>query len=209
MMNAAARTCVFLGLICLAPFFSDCRSSAATRPAATCRRLIKSPVSDTSYLLGPGDQLHVTIYDEEDLSGEVPVGDAGMAVLPLIGPVRAAGATPRQLEEAVRAKLISDHYLNDPNVTVQIIHFRPIYTLGEVHKPDDHPYVPDGARRRRARRRLHAARQPELRHRDAPEPRLPRRRFEFAAAGRSRAGIRAVLLAAKTSMSNRWASIRR
>lgn len=104
--------------------------------------LDQSPVSDTSYLLGPGDQLRVTIYDAEDLSGEVPVGDTGMAVLPLIGPVRAAGATPRQLEEAVRAKLIGDHYLNNPNVTVQIIHFRPIYVLGEVHKPGDHPYVP-------------------------------------------------------------------
>jgi polysaccharide biosynthesis/export protein len=126
-----------LGAIFLGLSLVSCNPTGSDLPP-----LDQSPVSDTSYLLGPGDQLHVTIYDEEDLSGEVPVGDAGMAVLPLIGPVRAAGATPRQLEEAVRAKLISDHYLNDPNVTVQIIHFRPIYILGEVHKPDDHPYVP-------------------------------------------------------------------
>jgi protein involved in polysaccharide export with SLBB domain len=65
-----------------------------------------------------------------------------MAVLPLIGPIKAAGSTPRQLEDAVRAKLISDRYLKNPNVTIQIINFRPVYVLGEVQKPGDHPYVP-------------------------------------------------------------------
>jgi polysaccharide biosynthesis/export protein len=104
--------------------------------------LVQGPVSDASYQLGPGDQLRVTVYGSEDLSGEVPVGDTGMAVLPLIGPIKAAGSTPRQLEDAVRAKLISDRYLKNPNVTIQIINFRPVYVLGEVQKPGDHPYVP-------------------------------------------------------------------
>lgn len=104
--------------------------------------LDQSPVNDTSYLLGPGDQLRVTVYGSDDLSGEVPVGDTGMAVLPLIGPIKAAGTTPRQLEKAVRAKLIRDGYLNDPNVTIQIVNFRPIYVLGEVRRPGDHSYVP-------------------------------------------------------------------
>lgn len=104
--------------------------------------LDQSSVSETSYLLGPGDQLRVVVYGSEDISGEVPVGDTGMAVLPLIGAIKAAGATPRQLEESVRAKLISDRYMSDPKVTVQIIRFRPIYVLGEVQKPGDHPYVP-------------------------------------------------------------------
>jgi protein involved in polysaccharide export with SLBB domain len=104
--------------------------------------LDQSATSGSSYLLGPGDQLRVTVYGSEDLSGEIPVGDAGMAVLPLIGPINAAGATSRQLEEAIRAKLISDGYLNDPNVSIQILNFRPIYVLGEVRRPGDHSYVP-------------------------------------------------------------------
>lgn len=99
-------------------------------------------VSESSYQLGPGDQLRITVYGSDDLSGEVPVGDTGMAVLPLIGPIKAAGSTPRQLEGAVRAKLISDRYLKNPNVTIQITNFRPVYVLGEVQKPGDHPYVP-------------------------------------------------------------------
>jgi polysaccharide export outer membrane protein len=119
-----------LPLVCCSPAGSD------------LPLLDQRPVSDTSYLLGPGDQLRVTVYGSEDLSDEIPVADSGMAVLPLIGPVKAAGATPRQLEEAVRAKLINDGYLNDPNVTIQILNFRPIYVLGEVRRPGDHSYVP-------------------------------------------------------------------
>ena len=104
--------------------------------------LDESPVSGASYRLGPGDQLRVTVYGSDDLSGEIPVTDTGTAVLPLVGPIKAAGSTPRQLEEAIRAKLISDRFVKNPNVTVQILNFRPIYVLGEVQKPGDHPYVP-------------------------------------------------------------------
>jgi polysaccharide biosynthesis/export protein len=132
-LSAAARLVVLmLGLA-----VAGCSSAGSDLPP-----LPASGVSEASYQLGPGDQLRVTVYGSEDLSGDVPVGDTGMAVLPLIGPIKAAGSTPRQLEEAVRAKLISDRYLKNPNVTIQIMNFRPVYVLGEVQKPGDHPYVP-------------------------------------------------------------------
>jgi protein involved in polysaccharide export with SLBB domain len=126
-----------LGALLLGLSLVGCSSAGSNLPL-----LDQSPVSQASYLLGAGDQLRVTVYGSEDLSGEVPVDDTGMAVLPLIGPIKAAGATPRQLEEVLRTKLIGDEYLKNPDVTVQIIHFRPIYVLGEVQKPGDHPYVP-------------------------------------------------------------------
>jgi protein involved in polysaccharide export with SLBB domain len=132
-LSAATRLVVLmLGLA-----VAGCSSAGSDLPP-----LPASGVSESSYQLGPGDQLRVTVYGSEDLSGDVPVGDTGMAVLPLIGPIKAAGSTPRQLEEAVRAKLISDRYLKNPNVTIQIMNFRPVYVLGEVQKPGDHPYVP-------------------------------------------------------------------
>jgi polysaccharide biosynthesis/export protein len=104
--------------------------------------LPEDSASDATYRLGPGDQLKVTVFDSADLSGEFPVSDTGVAVLPLIGAVQAAGATPRQLEQTVHDKLISGGFVRAPRVTVQIINFRPIYVLGEVLKPGDHPYVP-------------------------------------------------------------------
>jgi polysaccharide export outer membrane protein len=103
--------------------------------------LDQGPVADASYKLGPGDQIKVTVFGADDLSGEFPVSDTGTAVLPLIGEVKAAGLTPRELETAIRSKLAAG-YLKDPKVSIQIMNFRPIYVLGEVSKPGDHPYVP-------------------------------------------------------------------
>jgi polysaccharide export outer membrane protein len=103
--------------------------------------LDQGPVAEETYKLGPGDQIKVTVFGADDLSGEFPVSDTGTAVLPLIGDVKAAGLTPRELEAAIRTKL-SGGYLKDPKVSIQIMNFRPIYVLGEVSKPGDHPYVP-------------------------------------------------------------------
>lgn len=103
--------------------------------------LDQGPVADGSYKLGPGDQIKVTVFGADDLSGEFPVSDTGTAVLPLIGEVKAAGLTPRELEAAIRSKLAGG-YLKDPKVSIQIMNFRPVYVLGEVAKPGDHPYVP-------------------------------------------------------------------
>jgi protein involved in polysaccharide export with SLBB domain len=55
------------------------------------------------YKLGPGDQLNVTVFGADDLSGEFPVSDTGTAVLPLIGEVKAVGLTPRELEGSARS----------------------------------------------------------------------------------------------------------
>jgi len=43
-------------------------------------------------------------------------------VLPLIGEVKAAGLTPRELETAIRSKLAAG-YLKDPKVSIQIMNF--------------------------------------------------------------------------------------
>ena len=104
--------------------------------------LPEGSASEATYLLGPGDHLKVTVFGSEDLSGEFPASDTGTVVVPLIGAVQAASTTPRQLEQTIHDKLINGGFVRKPQVTVQIINFRPIYVLGEVLKPGDHPYVP-------------------------------------------------------------------
>ena len=94
----------------------------------------------SAYQLGPGDQLRVIVFGEEDLSGEFQVDDTGAVSIPLVGEVSAGGQTLRSFEAAVRARL-SEGYLKDPRVSVQVLNYRPFYIIGEVEKGGEYPFV--------------------------------------------------------------------
>src|SRR5690348_15946641 len=91
------------------------RQSEAEQQAANETVVVRAPVSD--YRLGPGDKVHVTVYDETDLSGDFQVDSLGYVRLPLIGQVKAAGCSAFQLESAVSDALL-DGYLKNPRVSI-------------------------------------------------------------------------------------------
>ena len=95
-----------------------------------------------SYSLGPGDQVRIITFGEENLTGEFRVNDSGNIALPLIGAVHAAGLTSSGLESAVAAALRRGNLVRQPSVAVEIIAYRPIYVLGEVNKPGQYAYQP-------------------------------------------------------------------
>ncbi|MGD2131409.1 MAG: polysaccharide biosynthesis/export family protein [Maricaulaceae bacterium] len=92
------------------------------------------------YRLGAGDELRVTVYGEERLSGEFVVGGQGHVALPLVGDVLASGKTLPELEQAIEASL-ANGYLVDPRVSIQILNYRPYYISGEVNNPGQYPYM--------------------------------------------------------------------
>jgi polysaccharide export outer membrane protein len=94
------------------------------------------------YRLGAGDSVRIITYGEDTLTGEFRVNDQGAIALPLAGSVQAAGNTPHELEEAVTTALRKDNMLLKPQVSVEVINYRPIYVLGEVNKPGQYPYQP-------------------------------------------------------------------
>lgn len=98
--------------------------------------------ADPSYRLGTGDKVRVIVFDEEDLGGEFQIDDGGYIRLPLIGPVKAAGCSPRELETQI-ATALRDGYLNAPRVNVEVLDYRPFYIIGEVNKPGQYAYVND------------------------------------------------------------------
>ena len=96
--------------------------------------------ADPGYVLGPGDKVRVTVFGQEDLSGEFDVDAAGMLSLPLIQAVPAQGLTPQQVEKEIATKLEPD-FLRNPRVNVEVLTYRPFYIYGEVLKPGGYPYV--------------------------------------------------------------------
>ena len=95
-----------------------------------------------TYRLGPGDQLRVLTFGEQQLTGEFRVDDQGRIAMPLIGSVAASGKGPKELETEIAAALSQGDYLKNPHVTVEVVAYRPIFVLGEVSKPGQYPYQP-------------------------------------------------------------------
>lgn len=97
-----------------------------------------SGISD--YVMGVGDKLLITVFGEEDLSGEFQVSSTGTISMPLIGEVKAAGETSTQVQATIVSKL-SQGYMKDPHVTLQVSSYRPFFIVGEVMKPGSYTYV--------------------------------------------------------------------
>ncbi|MEM7398226.1 MAG: polysaccharide biosynthesis/export family protein [Pseudomonadota bacterium] len=91
------------------------------------------------YKLGSGDQVRITVFGQEDLSGEFELDGGGAFSMPLIGTVQALSQSPRQLEQIIASKLL-DGYLKNPRVSVEVLNYRPFYILGEVNEPGSYPY---------------------------------------------------------------------
>lgn len=94
----------------------------------------------TAYALGSADRLRVTVFGHPDLSGEFEVDGTGAISLPLIGQMKAEGLSTAALENSISASL-SNGYILNPRVSVEVINYRPFYILGEVGTPGEYPYT--------------------------------------------------------------------
>ncbi|QVM84569.1 MULTISPECIES: polysaccharide biosynthesis/export family protein [Novosphingobium] len=94
------------------------------------------------YRLGPGDKLRITVFNVEAITGEYTISSGGQVAVPLLGAVRAEGATTQQLADAIRTGL-DGTYVKDPRITVEVLSYRPFYILGEVNQPGEFAYKPN------------------------------------------------------------------
>ena len=92
------------------------------------------------YHLGTGDKVRVVVFNEPALSGEFQIDDSGQVSIPLVGQLKAAGLSPRDLEQQVTRRLKGGGLVRDPRVSVEVSNYRPFYLIGEVAKPGEYPY---------------------------------------------------------------------
>ena len=132
------------GPLCgLALALTACGGGSSTPPSVPAPPMAGAPAGElvtSTYRLGSGDRLKVIVFRHEDLSGEFALDGAGNFAMPLIGGIEAYGLTTREVEQRIQTKL-SDGYLVDPQVSVEVLNYRPFYILGEVKAPGAYPYV--------------------------------------------------------------------
>lgn len=130
------RTIAWAGFFALAASSLAGSGLAQPRPGAP----MAATVTDDTYQLGPGDKLHISVYGEEEMTGDQQVGPDGTVAVPLIGRVKATGRSVVAVSDEIRAKL-ADGFVQNPSVTVTIIAYRPFYILGEVNTPGQYEYA--------------------------------------------------------------------
>jgi polysaccharide export outer membrane protein len=99
--------------------------------------------NDTSYVIGPSDDLSVSVWEQPNLSAGVPVRPDGMISLPLVNDIQAAGKTPMQLMNAIVERLAALG-VKSPLVTVTVTSIRSkfIYVIGQVGHAGTLPMTP-------------------------------------------------------------------
>jgi polysaccharide export outer membrane protein len=96
------------------------------------------PVTETPYLIGVHDALHIQVWRSPELSMTVPVRPDGTITTPLVEDLQASGKTPTQLARDIEKALAK--YVQNPVVTVIVTNLAGHYSqqvrvIGEAARP--------------------------------------------------------------------------
>ena len=127
----------------IANFAQDTASSKAApdpRGAKTSELKVASD-GGSSYKIGVGDVLHVSVWEEPQFTESAVVRPDGMISIPLLSEVVVAGLTPEAAETMLTSRL--EKFVHKPRVTVIVeeIHSRMVYITGEVQRPGAYPLI--------------------------------------------------------------------
>ena len=107
------------------------RANPDTLPQPSSATHLPSPAGP-DYVIGVQDVLHISVWEEPELTTVVAVRTDGKISLPLVNDTQASGFTPMQLAASITSKLKG--FVDDPQVTVVVTRMKPekIYMVGEV-----------------------------------------------------------------------------
>ena len=93
--------------------------------------------------LAPGFLLGLNVLDDSDFQGEFRIDEDGNIELPTLGNVRVAGETAPEARAHVRAVLVKNQILKDPQVTLTVLEYTApqVTIVGEVAAPGKYPLL--------------------------------------------------------------------
>ena len=135
--HAPRMFCSWLMLLLLPLALGACASN--DYPAAPSQ----VSLSNYHYVIGPGDTLHIGVWQNPDLSTDVEVRPDGRISAPLVAGIKAAGLTPDELAAKIKQRI--GHYVRDPVVTVVVSNFhgalgQQVSIVGAAARPQSIPY---------------------------------------------------------------------
>jgi polysaccharide export outer membrane protein len=94
-------------------------------------------INPDGYVIGPQDNLSITVTDETDLTGKYRVDTDGSITMPYLSRVPVAGMTLADAQIKIATLLKSGQFLRNPQVRVEVDQFksRKVTVTGEVRTP--------------------------------------------------------------------------
>ena len=133
------RSAILTTMIAMFMFVTACQSGGTAARQVVDDSAPTESQTNTAYTLGTGDELRINVFGQPELSGQFVIDGTGAISLPLIGQVAATGSSSQELETTIANKL-SDGFLLEPRVSVEVTNYRPFYILGEVGRPGEYPF---------------------------------------------------------------------
>jgi polysaccharide biosynthesis/export protein len=95
------------------------------------------PAQNESLLIGPGDLLHLQVYDTPEMEQRARVTDAGTIPFSFLGSVKVSGMTPEQAATQIQQRLVAAGVMLHPQVTVRVEAYatQNVSVMGQVQKP--------------------------------------------------------------------------
>jgi len=138
-MNMKMLSALVMVIILAAGCAPALAQAIATPPATGTKPPLPalSAPPDSDYVVGPLDVITVRIYGEEKLSGKIRIDDDGSFPFEYLGRVKAEGMTTAQIEAYLK-KALSDGYLRNPQISVEVAEYRSksVFVTGEVRSPN-------------------------------------------------------------------------
>jgi polysaccharide biosynthesis/export protein len=149
MVVTVRRVTDWLGLLCLAALFAmagvgslAAQSQDFATPQQTNERIQQlaalARTSTADPPLGPGDLIHIDVFDIPELSHDLRVSNSGVISFPLMAdPIPVAGLTPFELERQMEQLLSADGLVAHPQVSIFVKEqaSQPVTIVGAIGHP--------------------------------------------------------------------------
>jgi len=115
-------------------------TSAAATQAAQAPAAQAVPKPD-QYILGAGDVIRISVFQNPDLSLETRLSEQGQITFPLVGQLALGGLTTQAAEQRIAKALKDGKFVLNPQVNVLLLQIRSaqVSILGQVNKPGRYP----------------------------------------------------------------------
>jgi polysaccharide biosynthesis/export protein len=126
------RRVLFVFLTLMAPMLSWAQVSDAQR----------------DYVLGAGDVIRVSVYQNADLTLETRVAESGIISFPLLGQIKLGGLSVPKAEKVIADGLRNGNFVRQPQVSILVMQVRgnQASVLGMVNRPGRYPIELTGMR---------------------------------------------------------------
>jgi polysaccharide biosynthesis/export protein len=124
------------------------QAPAAQQPPPETLRGPTAPDRSRDYVVGAGDVLRISVYQNPDLSVESRVAESGVISYPLLGQVSVGGLSVGQVEAAIADGLKKGNFIKQPMVSVLVSQVRgnQASVLGMAGRPGRYPIEVKGMR---------------------------------------------------------------